>query len=67
MTIFPEYIAKYAPQYNNDKKLIRYRDILKKIVHKYYENKLPIKLFKHQHLRIEKMMHKEYPNIIVRR
>ena len=65
MNEFGRYIAKYAPQYKNDKKLIRYRSILIKILNKYYDT--GNKLYKHQHSRICRMAMRDYPDMVFTR
>lgn len=44
-------------------KLNRYRDILIKMLDKYWDSGKPI--YKHQEARIWRMIHKEFPNIVI--
>ena len=66
---FVRYIARFAPQYINDKKLIRYRSILSKILEKYCNTADPWleRLYSHQHSRIYRMAMKDYPDMIFTR
>ncbi len=67
MDTFGRYIAKYAPQYNNKKKLklMRYRKLLIKTLEKYWVTNN--KLYRHQHSRICRMAMKDYPDMIFER
>ena len=65
MDTFGSYIAKYAPQYNNDKKLRRYRGMLIRILKKFWDTHNDLYIY--QHLRICRIMEKKYPDMVVKR